>query len=264
MEEGNAREAFLCADRNADDIEHVARYPWIRDRAIFVGNEDDVPEIPFGPGLPGIRDWTKRNFAFTGYALPFDPKALSDVDALRARHGYSCDEKLVIASVGGTSVGGSLLHRIAEAFPIMKRQVPELRMVVVAGPRLVPDAFPIHDGLQVLPYVHNLFEHLACSDLALVQGGLSTCMELVATRRRFLNFPLERHFEQCIHVQNRLHNYCADCSVRIHELSTNELAERAMLAMHAPVNYKPVETDGALRAAREIIAVMENRSWAAA
>ena len=27
MEEGNEREAFLCADRNADDIEHVARYP---------------------------------------------------------------------------------------------------------------------------------------------------------------------------------------------------------------------------------------------
>jgi hypothetical protein len=34
MEEGNAREAYLCADRNADEIEHVARYPWIRDRAL--------------------------------------------------------------------------------------------------------------------------------------------------------------------------------------------------------------------------------------
>jgi len=29
------------------------------------------------------------------------------------------------------------------------------------------------------------------------------------------------------------------------------------------VNYKVVETDGAARAAREIVAVMENRSWAA-
>ena len=74
MEEGNEREAFLCADRNADDIEHVARYPWIRDRAIFVGNPEDAPDLPFGPGLPNIRDWTKRNFAFTGYALPFDPR----------------------------------------------------------------------------------------------------------------------------------------------------------------------------------------------
>jgi pimeloyl-ACP methyl ester carboxylesterase/predicted glycosyltransferase len=264
MEEGNAREAFLCADKNADDIEHVARYPWIRDRAIFVGNVEDTPALPFGPGLPMIREWTQRNFTFTGYALPFDPADLADTDRLRARHGYRPDEKLVIAAIGGTAVGAPLLRGIAEAFPAMRRQVPGLRMVLVAGPRLAREALPAHEGLDVLPYVHNLFEHLACADLAMVQGGLSTCMELVATRRRFLSFPLERHFEQCIHVQNRLHNYCADCAVRFRELSSGELAERALQAMHAPVSYKPVETDGAARAAREIISVMENRAWAAA
>jgi predicted glycosyltransferase len=264
MEEGDEREAFLCADRNADDIEHVARYPWIRDRALFVGNLEDTPELPFGPGLPQIREWTRRNYSFTGYALPFDPKSLADTDALRARHGYRPHEKLVIAAVGGTAVGAPLLHRIAQTFPRMKKQVPELRMVLVAGPRVPREAFPQHEGLEVLPYVHNLFEHLACSDLALVQGGLSTCMELVATRRRFLSFPLERHFEQCIHVRNRLHNYCADCAVRFRELTVEQLADRALQAMHAPVDYKPVETDGAVRAAREILAVMENRHWAAA
>jgi predicted glycosyltransferase len=137
-------------------------------------------------------------------------------------------------------------------------------MVLVAGPRMPAESFPALDGLEVRPYVHKLFEHLACADLALVQGGLSTCMELVATRRPFLSFPLERHFEQCIHVRNRLHNYCADCSVRFQELSARELAHRALQAMHAPVNYKPVETDGAARAAEQILAVMENRAWARA
>ena len=145
----------------------------------------------------------------------------------------------------------------------MKRQVPELRLVLVAGPRLPREAFPELPGLEVRPYVHNLFEHLACSDLALVQGGLSTCMELVATRRPFLSFPLERHFEQCIHVRHRLNNYCADCAVHFKDLSPDELAERALRAMHEPVAYKPVENDGAARAAREIVAVMENRAWAA-
>ncbi len=262
MEEGNRREAFLCADRNADDIEHVARYPWIRDRAIFVGNPEDAPDLPFGEGLPNIRDWTKRNFAFTGYALPFDPKSLADTEKLRARHGYRPDEKLAIAAIGGTAVGAPLLHKIAQAFPAMKRQVPELRLLLIAGPRLAGEAFPQHEGLEVRPYVHNLFEHLACADLAMVQGGLSTCMELVATRRPFLSFPLERHFEQCIHVRHRLHNYCADCSVRFKDLSLDELAQRALRAMHEPVSYRPVETDGAARAAREIVSVMENRSWA--
>lgn len=264
MEEGDAREAFLCADRNAEDIEHVARYPWIRDRAIFVGNPEDAPDLPFGPGLPRIREWTRRNFTFTGYALPFDPRALADTDALRAKHGYARHEKLVIAAVGGTGVGAPLLQRIAQAFPRMKQQVPELRMVLVAGPRVPREVLPLHDGLDVLPYVHNLFEHLACSDLALVQGGLSTCMELVATRRRFLGFPLERHFEQCIHVRNRLRNYCADCAVRFRELTVEQLADRALAAMHAPVAYRPVETDGAARAARVIASVLENRHWASA
>jgi pimeloyl-ACP methyl ester carboxylesterase len=265
MEEGNDREAFLCADRNADDIEHVARYPWIRDRALFVGNPEDAPDVPFGPGLPQIRDWTARNFRFTGYALPFDPARLAaDREMLRARHGYRPDEKVVIAAVGGTGVGTTLLRRIAEALPAMRRADPAIRMVMVAGPRIDRAMLPECAGLEVRPYVHNLFEHLACSDLALVQGGLSTCMELVAMQRPFLSFPLERHFEQCIHVRHRLRNYCADCAVSLRGLSPEGFASRALETMHARVAYKPVETDGAERAAREIIAVMENRSWATA
>lgn len=258
------REQYLCADRNADDIEHITRYPWVRDRAIFIGNPEDLPDLPFGPGLPNIRDWTRRNYMFSGYALPFDPAGLSDVEALRARHGYRMDEKLVVAAVGGTAVGRPLLNKIAASFAFMKRQEPSLRMILVAGPRLPTDGFPEQPGLEVRPYVHNLFEHLACSDLALVQGGLSTTMELVATRRPFLSFPLERHFEQCIHVRNRLHNYCADCSVRFCEVSPSELADRALSTMATPVAYRGVEIDGAARAAAQILEVLENRAWASA
>ncbi len=256
------REAFLCADRNADDIEHVARFPHVRDAAIFVGNPEDVTEAPFGPGLPSIRAWTDRNFSYAGYALPFDPAAFADTDAVRARLGYGRRERIAIAAVGGTGVGKHLLGKIARAFPYMKKQVPELRLVLVAGPRIAAEELPQHDGLEVRPYVHNLFEHLACCDLALVQGGLSTCMELVATRRPFLGFPLARHFEQCVHVRRRLANYAADNSLDYHALTPEALAERALARMHAPVRYAPVETDGAARAARRIAEVLENRWWA--
>jgi len=258
----DAREAHLCADRNADDIEHVARYPYVRDAAIFVGNPDDVTAQPFGPGLPSIRAWTDRNFSYTGYALPFDPAAFADTEKLRARLGYGPKERIAIASVGGTGVGRHLMDKIARAFPRMKREVPELRMVLVAGPRLSPDAFPRLDGLEVRPYVHNLFEHLACCDLALVQGGLSTTMELVATRRPFLSFPLRRHFEQCVHVRRRLANYEADRSVEYGSISPEALAEKELAAMHEPVRYRAVETDGAVRAAQRIAQVLDNRWWA--
>lgn len=262
MEPGNEREAHLCTERNADDIEHVARYPYVRDAALFVGNPDDVTEQTFGPGLPGIREWTDRNFCYCGYCLPFDPRTLADTEALRARLGYRADEKIAIATVGGTAAGRHLLRRIAEAFPRMKREVPELRMILVAGPRMDAAEIAAAPGLEVRPYVHNLFEHLACCDLALVQGGLSTTMELVATRRPFLSFPLRRHFEQCVHVRRRLANYEADRSIDAPTLDPELLARRALAAMHAPVRYRPVETDGAARAARRIADVLENRHWA--
>jgi pimeloyl-ACP methyl ester carboxylesterase/predicted glycosyltransferase len=256
------REAFLCADRNADDIEHVARYPYVRDRAIFIGNPEDVTEQPFGPGLPSIRAWTDRNFCYSGYALPFDPSEFADTERVRERLGYRASERVAIAAVGGTGVGRHLLDKIARAFPLMKRQLPELRLVLVTGPRIDPASLPRTEGLEVRPYVHNLFEHLACCDLALVQGGLSTCMELIATHRPFLSFPLARHFEQCVHVRRRLANYGADNSVDYHAMTPEALADRALARMHAKVAYRPIEVDGATRAARRIAEVLDNRHWA--
>ena len=82
-------------------------------------------------------------------------------------------------------------------------------MIVVAGPRIDPASLPDADGLEVRPYVHDLYRHLAACDLAVVQGGLTTSMELTANRRPFLYFPLKHHFEQSFHVRHRLDRYGA-------------------------------------------------------
>ena len=49
MSDGGAREEFLTADYNAEMIEQIARYPRVRDRAIFVGDPDDIVPERFGP-----------------------------------------------------------------------------------------------------------------------------------------------------------------------------------------------------------------------
>ncbi|TMK73688.1 MAG: alpha/beta hydrolase, partial [Actinobacteria bacterium] len=59
MPDGGDREAFVTADYNAEMIEHIARFPRVRDRAIYVGNETDIVPDAFGPELPLIRDWTQ-------------------------------------------------------------------------------------------------------------------------------------------------------------------------------------------------------------
>ena len=45
MADGGDHEAFLTGDYNEEMIEHIARFPRVRDQAVFVGNPDDiVPE----------------------------------------------------------------------------------------------------------------------------------------------------------------------------------------------------------------------------
>ena len=245
-------DAWLTADYNAEMIEQIARYPRVRDRALFVGNRDDVVDLPFGPGLPGIRDWTAEHFEFPGYILPFDPADFADRDALRARLGFRPDETVVFAAVGGSGVGHHLLRKVIAAVDQTRRLVPELRMIVVAGPRIDPASLPQRPGLEVRRFVPDLYAHFAACDLAVVQGGLSTCMELTATKRPFLYFPLRNHFEQNVHVPHRLGRYGAGTRMDYHHTDPEALAHAIADGLKRPVLYRDVETDGARRAAASI------------
>jgi pimeloyl-ACP methyl ester carboxylesterase/predicted glycosyltransferase len=252
MEDGGPHEAYLTADYNAEMIEHIARFGRVRDRALFVGNPDDVVDERFGPDLPMIREWTEEHYDFSGYVTGFDPSEFADREALRAELGYAPDEKVCIVTVGGSGVGGHLLRRVIEAFPETKREVPELRMIVVTGPRIDPAGLPSGDGLEVLTYVHNLYRHLAACDLAVVQGGLTTAMELTTNRRPFIYFPLKHHFEQNFHVHHRLQRYGAGRRMEFDDSPPDAIAAAIAQEMGRQVDYRPVETDGARRAAERL------------
>jgi pimeloyl-ACP methyl ester carboxylesterase len=249
MPDGGERESFLTADYNAEMIEHIARFPRVRDRAIYVGNEQDVVPDSFGPELPLIRDWTRKHYSFSGYVTGFDPSDFADRAALRNQLGYAADEQVCIVTVGGSGVGGHLLQRVIGAFPEAKRRVPALRMVVVAGPRIDPATLSQHEGLEVRAYVHDLYRHLAACDLAVVQGGLTTCMELTANQRPFLYFPLRHHFEQNVHVRHRLGRYGGGRAMDFEVATPETIAEAIADEIGRPVDYRPVERDGAARAA---------------
>jgi pimeloyl-ACP methyl ester carboxylesterase len=249
----DSREARLAADYNAEMIEQIARSPRVRDLSLFVGDPDDIVEASFGPDLPKIRDWTEAHYQFPGYVLPFDPQAFADREGLRARLGFRADERVVFVAAGGTGVGHHLLRKVAAAYPLMRRHIPGLRLVVVTGPRIDPAALPPTPGVEYRRFVPDLYAHLAGCDLAIVQGGLSTCMELTATKRSFLYFPLRNHFEQNIHVPHRLARYRAGVRMDYAEADPETLAHAVAEGLKRPVAYRDVETGGARRAA-ELIA----------
>ena len=147
--------------------------------------------------------------------------------------------------MGGSGVGESLLRKVIAAYPAAKAKVPALRMIVVAGPRIDPGSLPQHDGLEVRPYVFELYRHLAACDLAVVQGGLTTSMELTANGRPFIYFPLAEHFEQNFHVHHRLQRYGAGRRMDYATTDPDDLAVAIADEIGRDVDYRPVESDGA-------------------
>ena len=250
MPSGGEREAFLTADYNAEMLEHVERFPRIRDRSIFVGDPDDIVPDDFGPGLPSIRDWTERHYAFSGYVTGFDPAPLIERrEELRRELGYHPDDRVVIVTVGGSGVGEALLRRVIASYPDAARRVNGLRMIAVAGPRIDPAILDAPSGVEVRAFVPELYRHLAVCDLGVVQGGLTTTMELAAARRPFLYFPLRDHFEQNRHVRHRLARYGAGRYMDYDASPPEVIAEAIAAEIDRPIDYRPVETDGAARAA---------------
>jgi predicted glycosyltransferase len=252
MPDGGERESYVTADYNAEMIEQIARFPRVRDRAIYVGNPEDIVPDSFGPELPQIRDWTEDHYDFAGYVTGFDPEELGDRERLRAELGYREDERVLIVTVGGSGVGADLLRRVIAALPEAREHVPGLRMIVVAGPRIDPESLPELDGLEIRAYVHDLYRHLAACDLAIVQGGLTTAMELAANRRPFLYFPLQHHFEQCFHVHHRLERYGAGRRMDFSTDGPDAIAAAIAEEIGREVDYREVERDGAARAAARI------------
>jgi hypothetical protein len=81
-------------------------------------------------------------------------------------------------------------------------------------------------------------------------------MELTANQRPFLYFPLRHHFEQNFHVHHRLERYGAGRRMDFDTATPSTIAHAIAEEIGRAVDYRPVETDGAARAAARIAEVL--------
>ena len=96
----------------------------------------------------------------------------------------------------------------------------------------------------------RLSRHLAACDVAVTQGGLTTCMELAAAGTPFVYFPLRRHFEQNLHVRHRLERYEAGHPMDLATATPETIASAIATALaDGRGRGAEVERDGAARAA---------------
>jgi len=214
--------------------------------ALFVGEMEDIPDKSFSFLLPNRREYARENYNFIGYIITFEPKDFADKTVLRNKLGYG-EGPLVICSIGGTAIGRELLELCGKAYVIARQQVPDLHMVLVCGPRLPIESLkiPQTQGIEVRQYVPALYEHFAACDLAIVQAGGTTTLELTALQRPFIYFPLEGHSEQEIIVAGRLQRHQAGIRMTYTNSTDNSLAEAIIANIDSVVEYKDIPINGA-------------------
>ena len=251
-------------DRPLDRIgTYILNWIWSRDYrvfrakgrlALFVGETEDVPDASLGRWLPNRREYAKAHYNFIGYVLSFNPEHYRDRAKLRQELGYS-EDPLIICTIGGTAIGKGLLELCGKAFPIIREKIPNLQMVLVAGPRLPPESIAAPPGVELRGFVPDLYQHYAASDLAIAQGGHSSTIELTALNRPFIFFPIEGHSE-AESIAELLARHKAGIRMSLSTTTPQSLSEAVVRNLGQEVSYVPIPVDGGAKAAELILQLL--------
>jgi UDP-N-acetylglucosamine:LPS N-acetylglucosamine transferase len=218
--------------------------------AIFIGEPEDIPDKKFGLWMPNRREYARKHYIFVGYIIRFDPEKYTDRTVIRRNLGYD-ERPIIICAIGGTTIGKGMLELCNKAYPLLKTKIPGVRMILVTGPRLEPSELDVFPGVETVGFIPDLYLHFAACDLAIVQGGFSSTLELTALKRPFIFFPIEGHSEQ-EYVAERLKRHRAGIRMDYSRTSPESLADSVLSNFNKNVTSKTLRTDGARNTA-EII-----------
>jgi len=103
--------------------------------------------------------------------------------------------------------------------------------------------------MEIKGYVPRLYEHFAAGDLAIVQAGGTTTLELTALQKPFLYFPIEGHCEQELYVSARLARHKAGVKLLLSKTTPQQLAEKIIAAVGTKPDCVSIPIDVAGNAA---------------
>ena len=239
MPDGGPAEAALTADYNAEMIEQRARFaPGAGPVGVRRRPRRHRATRPSAPACPTIRAWTEQNFDFAGYVTGFD--AAGRGGAGRASGTGSASARRA-AVRGHASAGPASASRCCVGcwtpfrWPGAGARICGSWWSPVRGSTRT--RCPRPTAPPCVGYLPDLHRRLAAADIAVVQGGLTTCMELTACRTPFVYVPLRHHFEQNFHVRHRLDRYGAGRYLAYEEAADPDaLAEAISNELARPVD----------------------------
>lgn len=195
---------------------------------------------------------------YTGFVA-----ARPDTDArthIRNALGITDNEKLIIASAGGGSVGKELLKATVNGFKTMENE--NARLKVFSGPFMDDGTFEYLtsfncDTIEVNRFSSNFLNLLSASDLSISMAGYNTCMNILAAGVPALVLPFAQNREQRFRAEQIAAGYPMKILTE-KELSIKILPaimENMLLSGTAPSRISDVQLNGAANTARLIHAL---------
>jgi len=144
--------------------------------------------------------------AYTGFVTPRPPEGSRE--RLRRRLGLGSDDRLVIASAGGGTVGAPLLQAVLDAYGLMARRRRHLALQLFTGPSMAEaDAASLAargkslPGAKVERFTGEFLSFLAAADLSISMAGYNTCMNILAAEVPALVWPFVQNQEQRLRAE---------------------------------------------------------------
>ena len=138
----------------------------------------------------------------------------------------------------------------------MRERLPDVRMVLVCGPRLPVESIRVPDGVEVRGHVPRLYEHFACCDVAVGQCGASSTTELSALGKPFIYFPIDGHYEQEL-VAARLRRHGLGRRMSLKDTTPETLADAIHQEYGRTIADSGLPVDGAAKAAAHILRALD-------
>ena len=212
-----------------------------QDLRIFADSEDALPE-------GRTRRWTMGFFEVVGPIVEASPNQ-TKTELKDALFGPSCG-RVIVFSIGGTSIGRSLLHFVADHAEVLSNRL-NATIALMVGPRVDPSelAGP-RSRFVVLPFTYDSLRYFKAADCLVTQAGASTLHEAASLGLPCVCIPVEEHWEQIRNAQRFSHRFHFS-PLRYREISVETLVsaiERATATSYTPIGTQ----DSAHRTARLI------------
>ncbi|MBU0961803.1 MAG: glycosyl transferase, partial [Proteobacteria bacterium] len=191
---------------------------------------------------------------YTGFIAPQSNSPGSSI-GIRQELQLQADDKLIVASIGGGSVGAELLRATADAVSLLDDK-ESLSIHLFTGPYSDPDLqndlrkrgggrITIHD------FCPNFPDWLEEADLSISMAGYNTCMNLLAAGIPALLYPFAQNREQRLRASAFLPT-SPFALLGTEDLTPARLAEKIKKMLHLPKQKSRANLHGAATTAKLI------------